>query len=78
MSRTYHHHAQRYIRSRYEVWSKRCRLVSMWTYSRFMKRVSKRWERRDAKRQVADALRDMPIALLCLALGAIGAEVRTW
>lgn len=53
MSRTYHHHAQKHIKRRFEVWSKRCRLVAMWSYSALMKRITHRYERREGKRAVA-------------------------
>ena len=58
MTRTYHHHAQKYLHSVYEVWSKRCRKVSMWSYTAFMKRVTHRFERREGKRIIAEQLND--------------------
>ena len=58
MARTFHHHAQQHIRSRFEVWSKRCRKVSMWTFNAFMKRVTHRHERREGKRIIAEQITD--------------------
>lgn len=51
MSRTYHHRAQRTNNRRYEVWSKRCRLVSMWAFNA-LKKITRRYERRQAKEQI--------------------------
>lgn len=60
MTRTHHHRGQRNARKMYEVWSRRCRKVSMWSFSRFMKRETHRFERREgraeATRQLLDAL----------------------
>jgi hypothetical protein len=52
VSRTYHHLAQRANNRRYEVWSKRCKLVSMWAFNALMKRITRRYERRQAKTQI--------------------------
>jgi len=34
------------------VWSKRCKLVSMWAFNALMKRITRRYERRQAKEQI--------------------------
>jgi hypothetical protein len=52
VSRTYHHRAQRTNNRRYEVWSRRCKLVSMWAFNEVMKRITRRYERRQAKEQI--------------------------
>lgn len=49
MTRTNHHRHQRDNNRRWEVWSKRCRKVSMWAYSALMKRITHRYERRQSK-----------------------------
>lgn len=50
MSRTWHHRHQRKNNLRFEVWSKRCKQVSMWAFNALMKRITHRFERREAKR----------------------------
>lgn len=59
MSRTYHHRHQRRNNTRWEVWSKRCRQVSMWAYNALMKRITHRYERRAAKREITLNTKEM-------------------
>lgn len=52
MTRTHHHHAKKHIRQRLEIWSRRCKQVSMDTYSAWAKRITHRFERRQAKVEI--------------------------
>ena len=52
MSRTRHHHAQRYLRRIREIWSRRCRTVTGWAHGRFTTRETHRFERRAARQEI--------------------------
>ena len=60
MSRTYHHRGQRRANRLYEVWSKRCKQVSMWNFNALMKRITHRFERRVSKAIVVEQVNDLP------------------